>query len=855
MKRLTAKKKSQEFKFKLINNSLDLFSEKKIIELVFAISSDEEIPPLKLFFNKTQLQVSQQKLEKSVFSRIFGSVPFAALIKVSLPQDLRFQTKQVVHFFDAIDLEKIHSTTLSQMYDFFDESPVFIYDENAYLSLNKKLFSEVSSIEIIVDGITESCSVEKVNANEYLRFDYSKIKYKQLKSCVLRLTSTTRSSYVDFDVSKKFVQAQVTKEPVKKDNVQLSSNPTILVMKLDHIGDFMLSGDAFKSLREKFPTAQIDLICGSWNKALAESMGIFNTIFCYDFFSKKSGDWKGLSLGETSFHMYEMSKLIVDVYDLAIDYRVDSDTRFLLKGIRAKSKIGFSAPGAFNFLKRSIDVSDSYPSLRKGSEILDHKKSNFYPGFLCADSSIILTPKSGVVSICLTSDYLNSQNNVEGSGDGRLMSFALESAQIIHREGQDIVISDSCDVKSCHSKDFHHDIEGWGYWCHSKVAPYILKFSSIAHNKNSELLLKIRMPFFKGESALKKRVSIFSFGNEYALEFTSDAATKTIAIPISLKSYNSSYYFSVKSMELPLINLTKMSYSDSVVNHRFFAFNKYGVIGKFNSILSEQQMVDYNDCISLTDVVLRNQVYVMGAIESSKSDSLIRLSAASKINPKKIDVAPLQHRSVAFNMLTDLAVSELNFKNQIALKINRGIKNANQSDFVIGICLGANSNARKWPIDHFISLIQKLIQYDKVFVNIYGAGSEDEKDSELVRLACRSSKIRNFVNKFNLDETMAHIQEVDLYVGNNSGLGHLAAYVNVPSLIIFSGANESDRWSPKSNTDLIIKNVSCSPCDISLRSACPNNMKCLDGITPSEVFDRISHVSLDYFKPLALKGY
>jgi ADP-heptose:LPS heptosyltransferase len=232
----------------------------------------------------------------------------------------------------------------------------------------------------------------------------------------------------------------------------------------------------------------------------------------------------------------------------------------------------------------------------------------------------------------------------------------------------------------------------------------------------------------------------------------------------------------------------------------------------------------------------------MGSIESNKSDSLIKIASASDIPPKRQNIAPLQHRSVAFNMLTDLAVSELCFKEKISFVIDSSKSKDKKRDFVIGVGLGANSNARKWPIDYYISLIQKIIQHDNILINIYGAGADDEKDSELVRLACRSSKVRNYVNKFNLDDTMNHMKEVDLFIGNNSGLGHLSAYVNVPSVIIFSGANESDRWSPKSNTMLISKNVSCSPCDISLRSACPNNMKCLDGISPTEVFERISNL-------------
>ena len=64
--------------------------------------------------------------------------------------------------------------------------------------------------------------------------------------------------------------------------------PTIrhaLIVKLDHIGDFLLALDAFDALRKGFPEARLTLLCAPWNAALARSLGFFDRVETLDFFA------------------------------------------------------------------------------------------------------------------------------------------------------------------------------------------------------------------------------------------------------------------------------------------------------------------------------------------------------------------------------------------------------------------------------------------------------------------------------------------------------------------------------------------------------------------------------------------
>jgi heptosyltransferase-2 len=113
---------------------------------------------------------------------------------------------------------------------------------------------------------------------------------------------------------------------------------TLLLVKLDHIGDFLLAAPAFALLRRSFPNARITLLCGPWNVALAERSGWFDTVVPLYFFAPRAEEVRPA-----------MDPAVVTrlgVFDLAIDLRVDEDTRPVLMQARARLKAGYQARGA-----------------------------------------------------------------------------------------------------------------------------------------------------------------------------------------------------------------------------------------------------------------------------------------------------------------------------------------------------------------------------------------------------------------------------------------------------------------------------------------------------------------------------
>ena len=111
---------------------------------------------------------------------------------------------------------------------------------------------------------------------------------------------------------------------------------TILLTKVDHIGDLLLALPAFAALRRHFPDASLTLMCGRWNVGIAKKLDIFDRIIPIDFFAGKAD-----AARKPVFDSRQIEDLSLPMFDVAIDLRVDEDTRVLLHYVSARFKAGY----------------------------------------------------------------------------------------------------------------------------------------------------------------------------------------------------------------------------------------------------------------------------------------------------------------------------------------------------------------------------------------------------------------------------------------------------------------------------------------------------------------------------------
>jgi hypothetical protein len=129
----------------------------------------------------------------------------------------------------------------------------------------------------------------------------------------------------------------------------------IIILKLDHRGDFIMATDAFRILRNTFQTAEITLVCGSWNVAEANKIGLFDKVIPFDFFPEDDSARLDTLPREALAKKFG-AQLSGNRYDLAVDLRLYDDTRENLRVIEARNRAGFDRYDSFPWLSIRLNI-------------------------------------------------------------------------------------------------------------------------------------------------------------------------------------------------------------------------------------------------------------------------------------------------------------------------------------------------------------------------------------------------------------------------------------------------------------------------------------------------------------------
>jgi ADP-heptose:LPS heptosyltransferase len=148
------------------------------------------------------------------------------------------------------------------------------------------------------------------------------------------------------------VCAEVNGEPVAVYNfsVDRPAIRRILVLKLDHRGDFLIGLPALQLLRTTFPNDHITLICSSWNADMAQRLCITDDIRTYDFFPENVQHWNS----EPIENITRFREVSMGHFDIALDLRVDEDTRPLLKHVDAALLCGIGPRSRHPYLNIAL---------------------------------------------------------------------------------------------------------------------------------------------------------------------------------------------------------------------------------------------------------------------------------------------------------------------------------------------------------------------------------------------------------------------------------------------------------------------------------------------------------------------
>jgi ADP-heptose:LPS heptosyltransferase len=147
--------------------------------------------------------------------------------------------------------------------------------------------------------------------------------------------------------------------------------------------------------------------------------------------------------------------------------------------------------------------------------------------------------------------------------------------------------------------------------------------------------------------------------------------------------------------------------------------------------------------------------------------------------------------------------------------------------------IGAGTPAKRWPPAHWRELLGRLLLEGDYAVALVGGAADQPRAREILG-DLPWPNVLDLTGKLKLSRTAALLAEADLFIGADSGPAHVAAALETPVVVLFSGTNHAAQWQPRGRRVVVVRHeVACSPCH---RRQCPwAEHPCMTRIAPTQV--------------------
>jgi len=153
---------------------------------------------------------------------------------------------------------------------------------------------------------------------------------------------------------------------------------------------------------------------------------------------------------------------------------------------------------------------------------------------------------------------------------------------------------------------------------------------------------------------------------------------------------------------------------------------------------------------------------------------------------------------------------------------------------IVGIHPGSGGRLKCWPPEHFARVVRRLRDDGRQVVIFCG-----EADAAAVASVERAAGVAvPVLRELPLRPLAAVLSLCRRYVGNDSGVSHLAAAAGADCIVLF-GPTDPVAWAPAGeNVRVLTAGVSCRPCG-STSPLCSRKVECLSSLAPDRVLAEI----------------
>lgn len=152
---------------------------------------------------------------------------------------------------------------------------------------------------------------------------------------------------------------------------------------------------------------------------------------------------------------------------------------------------------------------------------------------------------------------------------------------------------------------------------------------------------------------------------------------------------------------------------------------------------------------------------------------------------------------------------------------------------VLTLAPGSGAREKNWPVVFYRRVADWWAYRTRgAVITLLGPVEEERGGFDLLRQC--STLTRNL----SLSQVTALLAHSDLYLGNDSGISHLAAAVGVRTVALF-GPSDARQWAPRGNQVTVLsRELNCSPCQFSVMKSCVHR-NCLNEFYPENIIEEL----------------
>lgn len=169
-----------------------------------------------------------------------------------------------------------------------------------------------------------------------------------------------------------------------------------------------------------------------------------------------------------------------------------------------------------------------------------------------------------------------------------------------------------------------------------------------------------------------------------------------------------------------------------------------------------------------------------------------------------------------------------------------------KDEFLLTMHPTTSKPERSWHGERFAMLCQRLTKEYRAKIILLGSEKDRPLLEEIKR--CNPSGKTHILQGLNLQESAAVIEKSRLFIGNDSGMMHIAAMVGTPIVGIFGPGNPATTGpfiDPQKKVT-VSRNFPCSPCRQKFFKECKpsahNKPDCLEDISVKEVVEAVEKI-------------